>query len=90
MEDQLWDLEILGDQHPQALLDTMFYYIGLYFALRGGEEHCRLRHSPSQIQLHEESGESYLSYTEDVLKTNQGGLFHRDRLPRATMHNSAL
>ncbi len=49
MEDQLWDLEILGDQHPQALLDTMFYYIGLYLALRGGEEHRRLRHSPNDI-----------------------------------------
>ena len=52
MEDILWNLKLFGDDNPQSLLDTTFFYIGLYFALRGGEEHHRLRHSPSQIQIY--------------------------------------
>ena len=80
MEDQLWEKEILGDQTPQVLLYTLFYYIGLCFALRGGEEHRRLRHDPGQIKLYEPHGSpSYLVYTEDISKANQGGLLHRDR-----------
>ena len=77
MEERLWDLGLLGDHTPQLLLDTLFYYTGLYFALRGGEEHRRLRHDPAQIKLFEPvTGDSYLEYTEDISKTNQGGLIH--------------
>lgn len=83
MEDRLWELQILGDHTPQVLLDTVFYYVGLYFALRGGDEHRRLRHEPSQIKLYEPPcGLKYLVYTEDVSKTNQGGLNHRNRIPK--------
>ena len=39
VEDRLGELGVLGDNSPQVLLDTMFYYIGLYFALRGDEEY---------------------------------------------------
>ncbi len=87
LEDQLWNMKVLGDHTPQVLLDTVFYYISLYFALRGGEEHRRLRHSPPQIKLHEPADvPSYLTYTEDVSKTNQGGLLHRNRVPKVVSH----
>ncbi len=66
---------------------AIFYYIGLCFALRGGEEHRRLRHDPGQIKLYEPYGSpSYLVYTEDMSKTNQGGLVHRNRAPKKVSH----
>ena len=83
IEDKLWESKVLGDNDGQSLLVSVFYYVGLCFALRGGEEHRRRRHTPSQINLFEPSdGRSYLVYEEDTSKTNQGGLLHGDRAPK--------
>ena len=74
-ENRLWHLGLLGDTSPSILLHTLVYMVGLYFALRSGSEHRRLRYSPAQIQLIEKPGlRAYLSYQEDISKTNQGGL----------------
>ena len=82
-ENCLWEKGLLGDQHPQQLLDTLISYIGLCFVLRSGMEHRRLRFYPSQIQVVEPvKSRGYIMYTEDVSKTNQGGIAHRRREPK--------
>ena len=66
-EKMLWESRQLGDHCPQALVDTMLYMCGTYFALRSGQEHRALRFVPSQIELAKTDGErAFLRYTEDV------------------------
>ena len=74
-EELLWEKRILGDHSPQALLNSVFFFNGVCFALRSGDEHRRLRFKECQIQVVEKPGErAYLMYTEDSSKNNQGGL----------------
>ena len=88
-EEQLWRKNILGDHSPQALLNTVIYMVGLYFALRSGDEHRQLRYSPCQIQLIEKTGERpYLLYTEERSKNNPGGLKGRKYKAKVVPHYS--
>ena len=82
-EELLWGNKILGDHSPEALLNTIIYMNGLYFALRSGDEHRNLRHNPCQIQVVERQGERpYLLYTEDISKNRPGGLKGRKHKPK--------
>ena len=87
-EEALWSAGVLGQHSPRALVDTIFYMCGVYFALRSGEEHRALRHYPPQIELIEKRGErSYLKYTEDISKNNPGGLKGRKNKPKVVIHH---
>ena len=74
-EELLWKRGILGDHSPDALLNTVFFQIGINFSLRSGAEHRALRHRENcQIVVVEPTGQRpYLHYTEDCSKNNQGG-----------------
>lgn len=86
-EEQLWSTGTLGDHSPIALLNTIFYMCGIYFALRSGQEHRQLRYQPCQIEVIENPGKrAYLLYTEDVSKNNQGGLKGRKIIPKSVRH----
>ena len=82
-EEVLWEKGLLGDHTPQVLIDTMVYCMGLYFALRSGEEHRRLCYRPSQIELvTTPNGKEFLRYKEDISKNNQAGLKQRKLAPK--------
>ena len=90
-EQLLWSKGLLGDDSPQVLLNTMVYMIGLYFALRSGKEHRKLRFSPSQIELVEREGERpYLLYTEDESKNHPSGLKGRRIKCKSVKHHANL
>ena len=60
---------LLGDSSPRSLIDMMVVMIGLYFALRSGDEHRQLRSHPCQIQVIERPGQrAYLEFVEDSSK----------------------
>ena len=74
-EERLWQTGQLGDHSPQALVDTMLFMHGIYFALRSGQEHRNLHFEPAQVELVDNPGErAYLRYSEDISKNNPGGL----------------
>ena len=52
-ENNLWSSKALGDYNAKVLVRTVHYLNGTNFALRGGQEHRRLRYRPAQITKHE-------------------------------------
>ena len=86
-EELLWEKKILGGHSPESLLNTMIFMCGLYFALRSGDEHRNLRHSPCQIQVIRNEGERpFLRYAEDISKNHPGGLKGRKVKPKVVDH----
>ncbi len=77
-EDKLWEENVLGNSGPDQLRDTVFFLLGINFALHGGEEHINLwapGHNPQLTLGKDRVHERFLQYREDVKgKTHQGGL----------------
>ena len=90
-EELFWQNGILGDHTPKALLNTVFYFNGICFALRSGEKHRRLRFNHSQIEVIQKPGErAFLRYTEDSSKNNQSGLKDRKNKVKQVVHHENI
>ena len=88
-EELLWEKGLIGDSTPQALLDTLIFYNGIYFALWSGDEHWQLRFNSSQMEHVERSeGIPYLKYVEDVSKNRPGGIKWRKIKPKIVYHHA--
>ena len=84
MEQKLWSLNLLGDDTPDKLRLTCYFYLGLRFCLRSVQDHYCLRrgtpNSKSQLTVKSCQGKKVLVYIEDaVTKTHDGGLKDRKR-----------
>ena len=70
IEVQLWAKGILGCHSPQALLNSVFFYNGKLFCLRGVNEHLNLLFS----QLRRSSDPDCYTYMEYGSKNHSGGI----------------
>ena len=82
VEERMWKDNILGDDTPVKLLDTLIFCFGLNLALRSGQEHRKLR--PDMLMLKEPpNSTSYIIYTESGSNNRQGGLKERKVLNKS-------
>ena len=42
-KDRLWSIGVLGVRTPEALLNAVYFYNGMFLILRGREEHRKLK-----------------------------------------------
>ena len=49
-EQKLWETGVLSTETPLSLFNTVFYYNGLNFILRGGDEHRDLKISQLEFR----------------------------------------
>ena len=79
-ENSMWDQNMLGEDTPDKLRDTVLYIVGVNCGLRAGDEHYNLRRpggcTTSQFSFEaNENNVKCVVYREDtVTKTNKGGL----------------
>lgn len=83
-ENKLWEKGTIGTHSPNALLNAIFFYCGMYFCLRGGEEHRELKMSQLVFKDVADPSDSSktircLEYTEHGSK-NRKGLVHQVHL----------
>ena len=70
IEAKLWETGVLGLHSPQSLLNSVFFYNGKIFYLRGVSEHAKLQFSQIQHCFHPER---YV-YSEYGSKNRSGGI----------------
>lgn len=71
---------LLGDHTPQALIDTLVYYISLTLLFMVKSIECCITTLPKYNWLNPLLEYLILSsYIKDVLRINQGGILHRKK-----------
>ena len=72
-EDRLWAKGVIGTASPWPLLRAAFYTVGLYFSLRGGQEHHDLKVSQmSRVPSTGYDKSTHYVYVENGSKNYQG------------------
>lgn len=72
-ERQLWASGVFSTSNPQGLLNAIFFYNGMNFVLRGGEEHRSLTIPQLQFGANAEKRCEFVTYTEFGSKNRPGG-----------------
>lgn len=84
-EEKMWKCGVLGTSCPNSVINTLLFFSGKLFALRGGKEQRELTHE--QFQFSEQpNGTMVAKYSEKVSKTNQGGLKRRKLQVKSVEH----
>ena len=81
-EQLMWTKGVLGDTDPKTLLNTLFFLIGNFFALRSGEEHRSLTFDQIRVIKGSDNERSKLQNTSFGEKNYAGGLKHRKLRPK--------
>ncbi len=72
-ENIMWEKGILGTSAPWPLLRAAFYTVGLFFSLRGGQEHRDFKVSQlSRVPFSGYNAGTHYIYVENGLKNYQG------------------
>ena len=80
-EDTLWSKGVLGNDNPKQLMNTLFFYAGKLFGLRGGKEQRELEWGKQIKLMYTEQGE-ILVYKSLYAKNFTGGLKQKDIHPK--------
>ena len=78
-ENKFWEMGLLGCQSAKSLLNTVYFYNGKLFGLRGGE-HRNI--TVANFEL----GSNFIRFEENVAKTFHGGLTDLKYEPRVVKH----
>ena len=78
-ENKFWEMGLLGCQSAKSFLNTVYFYNGKLFGLRGGE-HRNI--TVANFQL----GSNFIRFEENVAKTFHGGLTDLKYEPRVVKH----
>ena len=73
----LWEKNLLGDDTPEKLVDTLVLLNGTQFAMRAAQEHYTLKVGQINVYFDSDINEKYVFYEEYKSKCNQGGIASR-------------
>jgi hypothetical protein len=66
--DKLWEHELLGVKNPESMINSLWLFTAIYFALRGSDEHRPMAWGNICVQTDSE----FLTFNERQSKTRQG------------------
>lgn len=78
-EEILWQSGQLGDETPKSIIRTLWWQLTQHFGLRGRQEHHSMRVEDFKFRR-DESGTTYIMFSEGITKTRQSGLHQKNRL----------